>query len=548
MVFPLLRSLMLATTAFVCVACETPPLANAQNQNPNPTRKTDTASWAKQTLTNNGDEASDWEKLSRGVNQGGNQAANLSANQSDNTSDVISGVLAQRLTIEATALPLHALLDGLAEQLSIDWQSAELLNMPVSWNLPEQSAHSVLDQLAERFNLAWEMIDGVLRVKGPKPFADFYPVDYLNLERDFSSSVGLATEVGTMRGVGESAGQGSANSSSTTINNLSRQQFWASLAADLDLWLTDDAVNARWSINRDTGLISLHAPPNTHRQLIKYLDKVALSSQRQVLIEASVVEVLLSEEFETGIDWQLLAGSLGGISAIQQLSGLGPLNALTAGRVPTPSGLISFSQSFEQGDLSATFQLLEQFGEARIVSRPQILALNNQPAVLKVVDNRVYFTVNVERQQFADSSERLTETQIHTVPVGLVMNVTPHISADDVVMLNVRPSLSRILGFVDDPNPDLNDANVTNGVPEIQVREMESVLRIPSGSIAVIGGLMQSVQDDRDRQLPGLANLPGIGALFGQRKRQQQRTELFIIIKPTVIDSGFTGSTVRRLL
>ena len=128
------------------------------------------------------------------------------------------------------------------------------------------------------------------------------------------------------------------------------------------------------------------------------------------------------------------------------------------------------------------------------------------------------------------------------------MSVTPHISADDVVMLNVRPSLSRILGFVDDPNPDLNDANVSNGVPEIQVREMESVLRVPSGSIAVIGGLMQSVQDERKRQLPGLSDLPGVGALFGQRKRQQQRTELFIVIKPTVVVSDSKNPTVRRLL
>jgi len=172
------------------------------------------------------------------------------------------------------------------------------------------------------------------------------------------------------------------------------------------------------------------------------------------------------------------------------------------------------------------------------VSRPQILAMNNQPAVLKVVDNRVYFTVNVERQQTNDSVERLTETQIHTVPVGLVMNVTPQISADNSVMLNVRPSLSRILGFVNDPNPELNAANLSNGVPEIQVREMESVLRVPSGSVAVIGGLMQSVQDDRDQQLPGLGSLPRVGALFGQKQHQRQRTELFIVIKPTVMSTN----------
>jgi len=147
----------------------------------------------------------------------------------------------------------------------------------------------------------------------------------------------------------------------------------------------------------------------------------------------------------------------------------------------------------------------------------------------------VYFTVNAARQSTDDPYERITETQIHTVPVGLVMNVTPHISANDEVMLNVRPSLSRILGFVDDPNPDLTATNRRNGVPEIQVREMESVLRVNSGSIAVIGGLMQSVQDNRDRQLPGVADLPAVGGLFAQQSRKNQRTELFIVIKPTVM-------------
>lgn len=551
MSFPLLRRCVLALLALLCVACEVPSritndigeLSSEAGLSTHSSNEFETANLARKTLEHRDSEQIDWEKLSRRADTLAYAAKNAATN-----ADNIDNLLDERLAVEATAIPLNALLDGIAEQLTITWQSTEPLNQVVNWDMPEQSATSVLDQLAARFNLAWELIDGVLQVQGPEPFAAFYPVDYLNLERAFSSSVGLATEVGTMRGVGESVGSGNENSSSTTITNLSAQQFWQSLHSDLELWLSGESDNARWSINKDTGLISLYASPNTHRQLAQYLEKVASTSQRQVLIEASVVEVLLSDDFEAGIDWQLLAQGLEGITAIQQLHGLGPLSSATVDTAPNPSGLITFTQNFQQSEFSATFQLLEQFGEARIVSRPQILALNNQPAVLKVVDNRVYFTVSVERQQSADTTERFTETQIHTVPVGLVMNVTPHIGEDDVVMLNVRPSLSRILGFVDDPNPDLNGANINNGVPEIQVREMESVLRIPSGSIAVIGGLMQSVEDDRKRQLPGLANLPGLGAVFGQRKQQRQRTELFIVIKPTVINTHRAQTKVRSLL
>lgn len=510
-------------------ACETPLSEGLPGLNP------DTARWARNSLksdfsnssnSSNSSESQDWQHLSR-LDAG-------DASDALNT-DFTKSPLAARLTIEASALPLSALFDGIAEQLAIAWHASEPLSTLVTWSLPEQSAKVVLDQIAEKYNLLWAFENNVLTIQGPTPFAAFYPVDYLNLERAFHSRVGLATEVGTMRGVESVGGGGTANSSSTTIDNLSKQQFWQSLTDDLAIWLPDEGGGARWTVNKDAGVVSLYAPPNAHRRLKDYLAGVTATSQRQVLIEASVVEVLLSDDFEAGIDWQWLAKNLEGFSAVQQLQGLAAITEDTIGRLPTPTGLASFSQQFRAGSFSATFKFLEKFGDARIVSRPQILAMNNQPAVLKVVDNRVYFTVNVERQQSTDSTERTTETQIHTVPVGLVMNVTPQISADNTVMLNVRPSLSRILGFVNDPNPELNTANVTNGVPEIQVREMESVLRVPSGSIAVIGGLMQSVQDDRDEQLPGLASLPGVGSLFGRQSRQRQRTELFIVIKPTVI-------------
>jgi len=178
----------------------------------------------------------------------------------------------------------------------------------------------------------------------------------------------------------------------------------------------------------------------------------------------------------------------------------------------------------------------------RILSKPRIIALNNQTSVLKVVDNRVYFTVNVERQRSESKDEIITETQIHTVPVGLVMNVTPYIDEVGEVMLNVRPTLSRILGFVNDPNPELALADVRNSVPEIQVREMESMLRVKSGDMAIIGGLMQDIQDGSNRSLPGLARLPLVGALFRQRHKARKQSELLIVLKPTVLPAAHSAN------
>jgi general secretion pathway protein D len=127
---------------------------------------------------------------------------------------------------------------------------------------------------------------------------------------------------------------------------------------------------------------------------------------------------------------------------------------------------------------------------------------------------------------------------LKTVPVGFVMNVTPFITGDDEVILNIRPTITRILRFVNDPNPTLAAAGVVSQIPEIQVREMESVLRVSSGNTAVIGGLMQDSADQANSGVPGLHDVEGVGILFGTKTRQYSKTELVIFLRPRVLDSA----------
>ena len=131
------------------------------------------------------------------------------------------------------------------------------------------------------------------------------------------------------------------------------------------------------------------------------------------------------------------------------------------------------------------------------------------------------------------------ETTINTVPVGFVMNVTPFITDSDEVILNIRPTISRVLRFVETPTiPTLSGLIPPNEVPEIQVREMESVLRVTDGDTAVIGGLMQDTATEEDRGLPGLHKTPGFGALFGTKSRQYDKTELVIFLRPRIIGNA----------
>lgn len=456
-----------------------------------------------------------------------------------------------RVSIDAVRAPLAALLVALARDADVELSLHDAPEGRVSLSLHDRPLEEALEQLAAQVPFHWERDARGLVVRGDSPFSASHAVDYLNVDRTTRGSVGLATRVGTIdaAAVGNSAasgGAGIANSSETLIENSTEHRFWDSLGRDV-IELLAPEPDARWSINRDVGLVTLFARPASHRRLRKYLDTLHASAQRQVLIEATVVEVALSDSFEAGIDWQVLARGVTGLSAAQVLGGQPSVNPETVGRLAAPTGLVSLVQASGDGELDATLSLLERFGDVRILSRPRIIALNNQSSVLKVVDNRVYFTARVERRTTEERDEIVTDTEIHTVPVGLVMNVTPFIGAGGDVMLNVRPTLSRILGFVDDPNPELALANVRNGVPEIQVREMESMLRVQSGDVAIIGGLMQESLRDDERRLPGLADVPLIGRLFERRQRERSRTELLIVLRPSVMPLAprLAGGAVR---
>ncbi|MGQ7845375.1 pilus (MSHA type) biogenesis protein MshL [Granulosicoccus sp. 3-233] len=454
------------------------------------------------------------------------------------TSPVAASTAARDLfDVNAVNAPLGALLHALATEAGIELQLQGKLDERVTLRLEQRSLPVLIDALAQQTEFAWTLQDKRLQVHNGRAYAFTYPVDYLNMDRRTESSVGLATQVGTIN-ASDSSAHSIANSSQTRLENSSEHRFWDSLHSDIERLVsqqTGDAAPARYTINREAGLLNLHAVPPVHRIIQRYLEQLHDSAGRQVLIEATVVEVTLSDSFDAGVDWQLLANSVNGVSAVQALTGAPLVNAESLGRVVPPAGMISLVQQGRHADVGATLSLLEQFGDVRILSRPRIIALNNQSSVLKVVDNRVYFTVNIERRQSETRDEIVTETEIHTVPVGLVMNVTPQISSNGAVMLNVRPTLSRILGFVNDPNPELAEANVRNGVPEIQVREMESMLKVQSGNMAIIGGLMQETSENSNSGLPALGRVPLVRQLFSQRSRNRRQTELLIVLRPTVI-------------
>ena len=481
-------------------------------------------------------------------------------------------------TVVVVDTPVKDLLFSLARDASLNVDISTNVTGKVTLNAVDQTLPQILERIAKQVSLRY-VIDGPnLAISSDTPFWHIYRIDYVNMSRESTSEIGVATQISTTGGGIGSGGSGEGNLSNTIVKNTSTNNFWAVLQANLRAILgsageeasttssvatpepavedtttsTTDvtqtiavatpSVPAASSItnpvvaNPAAGLINIYATQYQHQEVQEFIDRVMANAQRQVLIEMSIVEVELSDRFQAGVDWSRLsdnnqAGS-NGPSLISNL--IGTTNLSTA-----PVFSLGYQSSNSViGNVTATIKMLEAFGTVRVLSSPKIMALNNQTALLKVVDETVYFTVEQETTQTEGQPAITTFTsEVHTVPIGMIMSVIPQINENDIVTLSIRPTISRITSFKEDPVPKLLKADFENLVPQIQVREMESLLQVGNGQTIVMGGLMQNKINKTKDGVPGLQDIPMIGNMFNYRDDLITKTELVIFLRPIVIKS-----------
>jgi MSHA biogenesis protein MshL len=348
------------------------------------------------------------------------------------------------------------------------------------------------------------------------------------------------------KGAGAPAATASAPAplATTTLGN-SGAPAGASQQPGANQQVSENERAAHVIVNAVNGLIAVRATARQHQKVQEFLDLVMASARRQVLIEATVIEVQLNDNYQQGINWGNMRAE--GTSIMQApVGGVALPSGVNPGAGPGAFLLKYANPSSRFGNLAATIQLLESFGKVKVLSSPKISVLNNQTAMLKVVDNRVYFTITATTTAGTAGSPTISTytSELHTVPVGFVMSVTPQITDTDEVTINVRPSISRIVAFVQDPNPALANAlvPVVSNVPVIQTREMESMLKVSSGQIAVMGGLMQDTVNNLKDGIPGISKVPFLGDALSYRNETVTKSELVIFMRPVVVkDASIQG-------
>lgn len=453
-------------------------------------------------------------------------------------------------TVVVNDVPIRELLFSMARDARLNLDIGSDIDGNVTMNAIDQTLPKILDRISRQTNIRYQLLDNTLRVQADTPFLKTYSISYLNISRRSEGTVEVSSQIqstgtGNVQGGqgGASRGQ-SGNDSSSVVQNRSDNHFWKTLTMNVAAIIGqpvkasgDDDVQTGDNIivNKESGMIAVKATAKQHSQIQAFIDKVLDSVQRQVLIEATIAEVKLSDRYQAGIDWSLVTSDPKTTTTQDLLGG---------NLASTPFFSFNIADTINGDPLNVTLKALETFGDVKVLSSPKVMAINNQSALLKVVDNEVYFTTDVEAVPGSVNQNAFftVDTDVNTVPVGFVMSVTPFIDSNEVVTLNVRPTISRIIDFVADPNPVLAEAGVTSEIPVIQVREIESVLKIENGDTAVIGGLMQDQIDKSTTGVPILSSIPLLGTLFSYRDDKYVKSELVIFIRPVVTqDASLAG-------
>ncbi|MCB2082244.1 MAG: hypothetical protein KDD76_06360 [Rickettsiales bacterium] len=500
----------------------------------------------------------------------------------------------RKVTISVTEdVPIKEVLIELSRKTDIEIEVDPGIRGGIIFRAKDRPFSEVIDRIARLADLRYSVRDGILRVERDLPYVEHYHVDFLNQSRTANSSFNITSQL-LGAGSGDS-GSNISTGSQASLNSSTREgDLWSVVEQGLRMILDryrrmnvqeemkkfeeeeeekslvldesngdslDGIIDGNTkavkkakpiiarpdessiiSMNRQAGVISVLANKKQHEVIKRYLDQVSRTQSAQVLIEAKIVEVALDDEYESGIDWTLnstnitpltVNGNFGGTASTSET------NLVAA--VFSPAELFGNDKL----DLSAAVKLTEKFGTTRTVSSPRISAMNNQFAVLTFAENFVYFnlTLQEETQDTTSGTDtRLTvDSEIKTVPIGMILSIQPSIDLDKgEITMNVRPTLSRITGQTADPAVTLiaarnNQDNVENLVPVVEVRELDSVLKMRNGQVMVIGGLMEERSNNVDHGIPGLSKVPWVGNAFKNVQKDSEVVETVIFLKATII-------------
>ena len=406
---------------------------------------------------------------------------------------------------------LRQLLTALAQANGLSLVLDPEIGGTVDADLRGVTMEEALAVILDPRGLEYQIEANLLRVNAPQMESRTFEFDYITTERSLSRSLSASASAGGASfggSTGASAqlgGGGGGGSSSTSISGTESTSLLEDVQQDL-LTLTSPTGSVVY--NRLAGLIFATDFRENLDAIGNYLELIQNAVHRQVVIEARIIEVKLNDNFRAGVDWSAILGNTGNI-------------AQTAGGAA--SGALNFSVS--HGGFEALIQTLSTRGEVNVLSAASISTLNNQPAVFRVGTQDVFFITTNEVDPDTGQVIR-SSTQPATINEGVVLDVTPQISSDGIISMNIHPTITERTGQATSPDG--------NTVPIVDVRETDTVLRVVAGDTIFIAGLISDRTLENATKVPILGDLPLVGGIFRGVERETRKSDMVILLTPTI--------------
>ncbi|WP_345846838.1 pilus (MSHA type) biogenesis protein MshL [Shewanella algae] len=335
--------------------------------------------------------------------------------------------------------------------------------------------------------------------------------------------------------------QNSNNTNGTFISSRTKTDFWGELQKTLESILGSSGDGRSVVVTPQAGLVTVRANPDELRQIRSFLSTAESHLQRQVILEAKILEVTLSDGYQQGIQWQDVLGSA--LANGNTKVNFGTSEGSFGNQITEAIGGVT-SLSLKGTDFTAMITLLDTQGDVDVLSSPRVTASNNQKAVIKVGRDE-YFVTDVSSTTVA-STTPVTSPEVELTPFfsGIALDVTPQIDKDGSVLLHVHPSVTDVKE--QKKSIKISDSSLDLPLAQSEIRESDTVIKALSGDVVVIGGLMKSENTEVVSKVPLLGDIPFIGEAFTNRSKLKRKTELVILLKPTVVVDGTWQKELQR--
>lgn len=448
----------------------------------------------------------------------------------------------RRFDISVKSVPANTFFMGLVKGTPISIAVSPDVVGNITLNLKNVTVKEVLQTLEDVYGYTYRETASGYQVLGNKVKTKIYSVNYLDVDRQGNSQIQISSGQvsqgaqnnqggGGAGGAGGAGGGGAGGNQRGGISsNIGRVQtqskidFWKELEATLTSMVGSEGGRSI-TVNPHAGIVVARALPAELKQIEYYLDAVQNSMDRQVVLEAKILEVALNHNYQMGIDWRLFGANLRSLSTFPN-SNITDANFADA---------YNINIRWNPTNFTTTIRALSEQGNIQVLSSPRVSTLNNQKAVIKVGSDDFYVT-SVTSTPVQAGLATVPQQDVELTPFfsGITLDVTPQIDARGNVTLHIHPAISSVknkqtrISLNSSSSLDLPLASST-------IRESDTVVHAKDGQVIVIGGLMQNLTQEDLAGMPFLANMPFLGTLFKNTKQHSKKSELVILLKPTVV-------------